>query len=323
MNARVLEAVPNFSEGRDPAVIEAIASAMAREGAEVLDRSADPDHHRAVITVIGAPDVVERAVVAGAAVAIERIDLREHRGVHPRIGALDVLPFVPLVGLDMEDARGSARRVGTALARDLALPVYFYGYASDPPGRGLAELRRGGFEALRGAWPEGRVPDVAPEGLTAAHPTAGAVCVGARKVLLAWNVVVTGLSLPRAAGIAARLRERGGGLPGVRALALNLDSRGALQISMNIENLVAASPMAVLRRLETLVAGEGGRIRETEVIGMIPDELALEAAADRLRMSAAGLDRLLTRRVLRHLEGQRVDPIHAAGLDPLTHDGPA
>src|SRR5688572_17664621 len=135
MTARILEAVPNFSEGRDLAVVGSIVDAMRKSGAEVLDWSADPDHHRSVVTVIGPPKLVEDAAFAGAAVAVEQIDLRQHRGVHPRIGAIDVLPFVPLAGLSMTDAAASARRVGERLASELGLPVYFYGAASDPPGR--------------------------------------------------------------------------------------------------------------------------------------------------------------------------------------------
>jgi glutamate formiminotransferase / 5-formyltetrahydrofolate cyclo-ligase len=148
MAARVLEAVPNFSEGRDAGLVRGIAEAMAGAGAEVLDCSADPDHNRAVITIAGEPERVEDAVVAGAALALERIDLRRHRGVHPRIGALDVAPFVPLAGTTLEDARAAAHRAGRRLSMELGLPVFFYGAASEPPGRRLSELRRGGYEAL-------------------------------------------------------------------------------------------------------------------------------------------------------------------------------
>lgn len=140
MTARLLEAVPNFSEGRDLPVVEAIVEAMRAAGADVLDWSADPDHHRAVVTVVGTPDVVEDAAVAAARVAVERIDMRQHDGIHPRIGALDVLPFVPLVGLTAADAVASARRVGERLVREVGIPVFFYAQASQPAGRGLPEL---------------------------------------------------------------------------------------------------------------------------------------------------------------------------------------
>lgn len=303
MAARVLEAVPNVSEGRDPSVMRAIADAIREAGAELLDHSADPDHHRSVFTLVGSPEPVERAALAAARVALERIDLRRHRGVHPRIGALDVLPFVPLAGLTMAEARASARRVGDALAAELGVPVFYYGEASDPPGRGLASLRRGGFEALVERWPVDRSPDRVPAGWphAGAHPTAGAVCVGARKVLLAWNVYVEGLSREAAAAIASEIRERDGGYAGVRALALELPRRGRLQISMNMEDLDATSPMAVYGRIERRAAEGGGRVVETEVIGLAPDELVHTAAVDRLNLEGLSPDRVLSRRLVRHL----------------------
>ncbi|MBI4408336.1 MAG: glutamate formimidoyltransferase [Gemmatimonadetes bacterium] len=307
MTARVLEAVPNFSEGRELGVVRAIVAAIAGAGADVLDWSADADHHRSVVTFVGTPEVVERAALAGARVAVERIDLRQHSGVHPRVGALDVLPFVPLVGLSMDDARASAQRVGRRLANELGIPVFFYSRASDPPGRTLAELRRGGFEALVDGWPADRRPDLQPSPWphAGAHPTAGATCVGARPLLLAWNVLLEDVGLDAATEIASRLRESGGGFRGLRALALQLPRRGALQISMNLEDLEATRPSAVFARLEELVAARGGRVVQTEIIGMIPDELLLTLAADRLRLVGAAPERLLSRRVLEYLAGKR------------------
>lgn len=303
MSAGILEAVPNFSEGRDLRVVEAIVDAIRAAGAEVLDWSADPDHHRSVVTFIGSPTVVEQAALAGARVAVERIDLREHRGVHPRIGALDVLPFVPLAGLTMDDARESAWRVGEALAEEIGVPVFYYGQASNPPGRRLADLRRGGFEGLVGGWPEDRTPDLLPQGWKhpGAHPTAGATCVGARPVLLAWNVFVAGITRNEAAAIAASIRETGGGFRGLRALALELPRRGAVQISMNLEDLNATSPIDVFERIEAMVVAAGGQVLETEVIGMMPDELVLPAAARRMSLASAAPDRLLSRRLVEHL----------------------
>ena len=299
MSGGILEAVPNFSEGRDRKTIEAILAAIRSAGAEVLDWSADADHNRSVVTLIGSPSVVERATLAAARVAYERIDMRRHEGVHPRIGALDVLPFIPLAGTSLDAARGCAHRVGHAIAGEFGVPVYFYGQASDPPGRRLAELRRGGFETLAAGWPPERRPDLLPEGWShpGAHPTAGATCVGVRPVLLAWNVFVEGISLRDAAGIAARIRESGGGFPGLRALALELTGQEALQISMNLEDSRLVSPMDVFETIEMLVAEHGGRVASTEVIGMLPDELLLSAAASRLRLRDAGVDRILSRRI--------------------------
>lgn len=303
MTSRVLEAVPNFSEARNTSVIEPIVDAFAAAGADVLDWSSDPDHNRTVVTLMGTPEVVEAAAVAGAAVALDRIDLRRHEGVHPRVGALDVLPFVPLSGLTLDDARESAHRVGRVLADELGVPVCFYAHASDPPGRRLAELRRGGFEALADAWPAERVPDLLPPGWRhpGAHPSAGVVCVGARPLMLAWNVAVEGLQLADAARIAAEIRERGGGFTGLRALALELPTRRTMQISMNLEDLEATSPIDILRRIEELAADRGGRVSGAEVIGMVPDELVLSAADERLRTGGLTTRRFLSRRLAEHL----------------------
>ncbi len=318
MTARLLEAVPNFSEGRDPDVVREIVEAMRATGADVLDWSADPDHHRSVVTVVGRPDAVEEAAVAGARVAVDRIDLRKHRGVHPRIGALDVLPFVPLMGLTMADARSSAHRVGARIASDLGVPIFFYAEASEPPGRTLPELRRGGFEALADAWPVDRRPDLLPPRWqhAGAHPSAGVSCVGARQLLLAWNVVIRGLTLDAASAVAEALRETGGGFKGVRALALALPIRGALQISMNLERLAETAPMTVFRKLEELVERAGGSIVETEVIGMAPDQLVFPAAAERLRLAEGTADRLLSRRLLEHVGGAAFGPHRPATPGP-------
>jgi glutamate formiminotransferase len=298
--AGLLEAVPNFSEGRDAAVVDAIVSAVKASGAVVLDWSLDTDHHRSVVTIVGPPASVENAAVAAARVAVERIDLTRHRGVHPRVGALDVLPFVPLAGLTMEDARASARRVGMRLAQELGVPVYYYGAASEPRGRPLSELRRGGFETLQTGWPADRPADVLPPQWShrGAHPTAGVTCVGARRLLLAWNVYVTGIADSDARRIAAAVRESSGGFLGVRALAFRLPSTGRLQISMNLEDVSLTPPMDVFAAIERAVEARGGAIEETEIIGMLPDELTWSAAADRLKLAPATASRLLSQRVL-------------------------
>jgi glutamate formiminotransferase len=298
MTARLLEAVPNFSEGRDLAVVAAIVEAMRTSGAEVLDWSADPDHHRSVVTVIGPPELVEEAAFAGAAVAVEKIDLRRHHGVHPRIGAIDVLPFVPLAGLSMTDAGASARRVGERIANELRLPVYFYGQASNPPGRDLATLRRGGFEQLVGGYTAERAPDVLPGNWQhpGIHPTAGAACVGARPVLLAWNIWIAGLTIEAARGIAREVRQDRSGIKGLRALALPLPSRNALQISMNLEDVQHSSPDAAFQLVKRLVEAAGGTVTKTEIIGMAPDEL-LDVVTEEWRLEAGTRERALSRRI--------------------------
>ena len=298
----VLEAVPNFSEGRDLGWIQELVQVIAGAGVEVIDWTADGDHNRSVVTYIGDPESVEVASLAAARFAIEGIDLRTHEGVHPRIGALDVLPFVPVHDLTMDSAVESARRVGGRLAAE-GVPVYLYGLAayggtSSRSDRSLASIRRGGFEALRGGFPAGQEPDLAaPQWPGRPHPTAGATCVGARRVLLAWNVFVEGISFEAVEAIAAGLRESGGGFRHLRVLALELPESGRLQISMNLEDPEATSPYDVFDAIEERVEAGGGQVIETEVIGMIPDPLVLPAAGDRFRLLHPDESRLLSRRV--------------------------
>ncbi|TVP55049.1 MAG: glutamate formimidoyltransferase [Gemmatimonadales bacterium] len=332
----VLEAVPNLSFGRDTALLERCVELVAGEGAEVLDYSSDPDHNRSVLTFIGAPPRVESAAVALARWAAGAIDLRDHTGVHPRVGALDVLPFVPLAGLDMTDAVRSARRVGARIAEEVGIPVYFYGEASTPPRRRLADLRRGGFEALVADAHSGSgetrrtAPDLTP-GIRV-HPTAGVVCVGARPLLLAWNIDVEGLEMAALKRISAELRGSRGGIPGLQTLGLELPGQGRMQISMNLEDAGRRDAFSVFRRIEERVEVEGGRLAGTEIIGMCPDELVARAGADRLATLDRTPPKVLSSRVAEHrvariakvagrvLEAARasVDPIPAALNDELT-----
>jgi glutamate formiminotransferase len=296
---RVMEAVPNFSEGRDLAKVRALVDTISATQVDVLDWSADADHHRCVITYIGDPPLVEAASVAAARFAMEHIDLREHRGVHPRVGALDVLPFVPLENVRMEDAVASAHRVGRHIGR-LGVPVFYYGMASDPPGRRLSTLRRGGFEGLERSFSGGLLPDE-PPGADRPHPSAGVTCVGAREVLLAWNVYLEGIGLADARAIAAKIREAGGGFHGLRALGLHLPGCDRVQISMNLEDPGRTSPLAVFEAIESEAAERGGRVVETEVIGMAPDALVYPGAVNRLVLPDLGPARVLSRRVAQHV----------------------
>jgi glutamate formiminotransferase len=225
------------------------------------------------------------------------------------VGALDVLPLVPLEGLTIVDAVRSAHRVGEALA-ELGLPVYYYGAAAPVP-RALSEIRRGGFEAFRGGYPPGRDPDVLPRGRAGPHPTAGVVCVGARRILLAWNLYVEGVSLSGLEGIARELRESGGGFRSLRALAFELRTRGRRQISMNLEDLGATSPFDVFHAVERRVEALGGRVTATEVIGMIPDGLVLPAAEDRLSLLDFNASRLLPRRLAAHIAARLSGDVQA------------
>ena len=270
--AALVEVVPNFSEGRDPDFVAEVREVLAASGCRVLHATMDPDHHRSVVTAIGSPRDVERGSVAAARLAARRLDLRGHCGVHPRTGVLDVLPFVPLAGIGMDETVRLARRAGDAIEA-LGVPVVYYARASRPPGRGLASIRR---QAARGSsrGSDGSAAGGAGEAEWRAHPTAGATCVGARPVLLAWNVDVEGVSLAAARTVAGGLREAGGGFRGLRALAFRLPRQRRLQISMNLEDPSATDPWDVFAALASQVEARGGRVLDTEVIGMLPDQLA-------------------------------------------------
>ncbi|MFQ5504354.1 MAG: glutamate formimidoyltransferase, partial [Planctomycetota bacterium] len=227
----LLESVPNFSEGRRPKVIEAITGSMLRvEGVHLLGSEMDHDHNRAVVTLAGEAGPLEDALLAGAAEAIRRIDLNRQHGQHPRIGAMDVCPLVPLGDTPMELAIESARRLATRLGDELSLPAFLYEMAAERAEKvDLASLRRGGFEGL------GQTGELRPDrGPSSLHPTAGATAVGARFYLLAYNINLGTENLRVAKKIAAQIRERDGGLPKVKALGFRLQKRGMVQVSMNL-----------------------------------------------------------------------------------------
>jgi glutamate formiminotransferase len=238
-------------------------------GADLVDVHSDPDHHRSVFTFLGPGAAVERAALALARTAVRRIDMRRHRGAHPRVGAVDVVPFVPLRGSSMGDAVAAAHRVGLALAGECGLPVFFYGAAARrPERRDLPGLRRGGFEnlAARLALP-GAAPDAGPE---RPHPTAGACIVGARRALIAFNAVLDGADLAVARAIARAVRASSGGLPGVQAMGVWLESRGLAQVSLNLLDYRSTSPRAVAERIAEEAARGGAAVREYELVGCAP-----------------------------------------------------
>lgn len=302
MSGGILEAVPNVSEGRDPSALRAFGDAVEGAGALLLDLSADRDHHRAVLTFVGDPATAEAASLALAREAIERIDLRAHRGVHPRLGALDVLPFVPLFGMPMAKAIETAQRTGRRIAAELGVPVYLYGQASHPPGRELAGLRAGGLDQHAEGFSPDRIPDYLPGGGEEArpHPSAGISSVGARPLLLAWNVFVTGVGIDGLRGLASRLRERGGGFRGLRTLVFELEEAGMAQLSMNLEEVERNPPLPIFHAIEEAVRALGGTIAGTEVIGMLPDALLLPAAAERLGLRDPRPGRVLSAALAPH-----------------------
>jgi glutamate formiminotransferase len=274
----LVQCVPNFSEGRDRATIEAIVAAAGTvTGARVADWSGDPDHHRMVLTLVGPAAAVRDAAFAAAAEAVQRIDLTRHAGQHPRLGAVDVVPFVPLGATPMELCIRTAREFGARAAAELKLPVYLYEEAATrPERRSLPTVRGAGFEALRRIPLTGdRAPDLGPAHL---HPTAGAVAVGARGRLIAFNVNLRSDDLEVARAIARAIRERDGGLCGIRALGVRLPSRGHVQVSINITE----PDRAPLYRVLELVRVEARRwdvaISGTELIGTLRTADLLETA---------------------------------------------
>jgi len=265
-----VECVPNVSEGRDAARLARFAAAVrATPGVILADVHADPDHHRAVFTFLGDPAAVAAAALALADVVLAEIDMRGHRGIHPRIGALDVLPFVPLAGVTMPEAVALARETGRALAERHALPVYYYGEAARrPERRALRELRHGEYERLaaRLATDDGR-PDDGPARFDARR---GAILVGARDVLIAYNVWLASDDLGAARAIAREVRASGGGLPAVQALGLPLASRGRVQVSMNLlEHRVTPIP-AAYDRVAGAAARRGVAVERGELVGLAP-----------------------------------------------------
>jgi glutamate formiminotransferase len=288
-----LESVPNFSEGRDRSTIEALAAALG-EHAEVLDVHADEDHNRSVFTLVAADDALVDALVAGIACARERIDLRRHEGAHPRIGAADVVPLVPLRPEDRDRARTVAVRVAERVGAELGLPVFLYGDLA--PGRGPAFFRRGGPDELQRRIDAGELsPDYGPARL---DPTAGGVIVGARRPLIAFNVNLATGDVGIARAIAAIVREKGGGFPGVRALGLALPRAGHAQVSMNVEDYEVAALHEILARVEQEARARGVIVAGSELVGLMPAAAAAAAAGAMLRIDGFAPSRLLELRLL-------------------------
>jgi glutamate formiminotransferase/glutamate formiminotransferase/formiminotetrahydrofolate cyclodeaminase len=280
-----VECVPNFSEGRDAARVAALEAAIASvPGSYVLHRTSDADHNRSVITFAGEPEAVLEAAVRAAARAAELIDLNHHRGVHPRLGALDVLPFVPLGDTTLADCVALAHRAGERIWRELRVPVYFYQAAAIRPGRApLEKIRQGEFEGLRENTlsDETKRPDLGGPEL---HPTAGAVIVGARPILIAYNINLATADLSIAKNIARAVRTSSGGLPCVKALGFPLASRGRVQVSMNLTDFNVTPPHVVYAEVSRLAAAAGVTVAESELIGLIPRKAVEMGFANALKL---------------------------------------
>ncbi len=276
----IVECVPNFSEGRKTETIERLARAIGSvDTACVLDFHIDADHNRSVVTFVAEPGFVVEAAVRGVALAAELIDMRTHTGVHPRLGATDVLPFVPISGLTMKDCVDIAHQAGERIAHELSIPVYFYEYAALREDRkNLEDVRRGALELLRQeiALEPKRAPDI---GSLRVHETAGAIAVGARPILIAFNINLRTADVSVARNIARVVRARSGGLPFVKALGFELSSRGLVQVSMNLVNYEATGMTQAYNAVSDEAKRLGVEVVSTEIVGLIPEK-ALDRSAE-------------------------------------------
>lgn len=320
----LVECVPNFSEGRDPAVIAALRDAIANTpGAHVLDVSSDPSHNRTVITFVASLDAAVPAAFAAMSVARERIDLTTHQGEHPRIGATDVVPFVPLDGTTMDDCIALARELGARAAAELGIPVFLYERAATRPDReNLADVRRGEFEGLRTdiTTNPARVPDF---GAAAVHPTAGATAIGARPFLVAYNVYLgDAKNLPVAKEIAKAIRGSSGGLRYVKGLGLEVD--GQAQVSMNLVDTEKTPLHRVFEIVKSEAAAHGVQPTWSELVGLVPERVLLEAGARHVQLRGYSPAMLLDRKVREIVSGgEAVDAFlsRVAGPTPTPGGG--
>jgi glutamate formiminotransferase len=293
---RLVECVPNFSEGRKTETVERLARAIeSASGAVVLNRHLDTDHNRSVITFVASPDVVVEAALRGVRAASELIDLRQHTGEHPRIGATDVLPFIPVSGVTIDDCIALAHQAGERIWRELSIPVYFYERAARRPDRVRLEKVRGtGFEQLREEIATN--PDRAPDVGARLHETAGAIAVGARPFLIAFNVNLRTKDLSIARSIAHSIRERDGGLPFVKALGFELRSRNIVQVSMNLIDFEQTGIKEAYEAVRRAAEHHGVEVAGAELVGLVP-----RAALDRSAPYFAQLENFRETLVLENL----------------------
>ena len=296
--AAIVESVPNFSEGRRKEVIDAIVQSMRSvPGVRVLDVETDTDHNRTVVTLIGNKDNIQEAAFMGAKTASELIDLNKHIGQHPRMGALDVLPFIPISGVTMKECIDIANRVGSRIGTELRIPVFLYESAAKRPERmNLEDVRRGEFEGLRDAIPKDdtRIPDYGPRMV---HPTAGAVAVGARMPLVAFNVNLKSGDLSIAKAIAKKIRTSSGGFPKVKALGLMLAAKGVVQVSMNLTDYTVTGIPQVFEAIKKMAEEQGVEIMESEIIGLIPLDALSDVAKESLKVPGFTSKQVLERRI--------------------------
>ncbi len=291
----IIECVPNFSDGTHPEILRRIIHAMKVDGVSLLDHSLDPDHNRSVVTIAGAPGPVLESVLRGVGMAVERIDLTAQKGVHPRIGAADVIPLVPIRGISLPECAALAHQLGQEIWKRHHVPVYFYEAAALRPDRRLLEdVRNGQFEGLRNQVKQdaARRPDV---GGPALHPTAGASAVGARQLLIAWNVYLNTGNVGIARTIAREIRASSGGLAGLKAMGVLV--RGRAQVSMNITDFRATPVGLVYRSIKDAAARLGARPEMLELIGLVP-EAAIEPESEWMQLASGfSAERTLERKL--------------------------
>ncbi|PYP59504.1 MAG: glutamate formimidoyltransferase [Gemmatimonadetes bacterium] len=306
MTAPLVECVPNFSEGRDAATIDALRSAItAVAGVQLLDVQSDTAHNRSVFTFVGNPAAVVEAAFAATRVATDRIDLTKHSGEHPRMGATDVVPFVPVTGVTMPECVGLARQLGERVGKELAIPVFLYARAATRPDHErLPDIRKGEFEALRA---RALAPDFGPPKV---HPTAGATAIGARPFLVAFNVYLDTQEIAVAKEIAKQIRTSSGGLPGVQASGFIVD--GLAQVSMNLLDIDITSPAVVFNAIKARAEKQGVGVQYSEIVGLVPERALVGAAESLLRLSNAG-DHILETKIRAAMPS--ATPAAAASLD--------
>ena len=290
--SRLVECVPNVSEGRRGDVIDRLADAIRGvAGVRLLDRTSDVDHNRSVFTYAGEPEAVVEATHALVDLALREIDMRSHKGEHPRLGAVDVIPFVPLSGVTMDECVALAHRFGHELAKRHDIPVYFYARAAAQPERiRLPDIRQPQYEGLAALLETTHVPDAGPRRL---HPSGGAIVVGARPFLIAFNIELDSTDLKLAQRIAKEIRESSGGLPAVQAKGFMLTDPPRAQVSMNLLDFTTTSLARVWREVETRASAAGVNLLRGELIGLIPLDAVLQVAADALQLEGFTRDRVI------------------------------
>lgn len=295
---RLVECVPNFSEGRRPEVLEKIVAAIASvPRVKVLDESMDMDHNRSVVTFVGEPEACVDAMFRGMQTAADLIDMAQHQGAHPRIGATDVVPFVPLIGITMDECVILARKLGEMAGRMLGIPIYLYAEAAARPERRiLADVRKGEYEGLReelGKKPE-REPDFGPNAFNA---KAGATAVGARKPLIAYNIYLKTTDVKVAKSIAKAVREKDGGLKKVQALGLWIPERAMAQVSMNLLDYHVTGFKAVFNEVTRLAEKAGVKVAESELIGLVPRDAFAEVSPEQLLLAGFTKNQIIENRL--------------------------